>query len=155
VRNRTIRLMRQYETTLDRVGLALGVGSVVGGVVALALTLLRGEYGLLNLLLSGMLGTLFTGIAITAVAGPIWLVMHVAGLRQPHHAALVGAFVALAIFVGAQTYQFGLLDVPAIDGKTWMFRWISAIATSLILALIAAGTALLMWRVAYREQRDF
>lgn len=155
MRSGTIRLTRTYEATLDRVGLALGLGSLIGGAVALGLGALGDDHSAVHLVVMFLLGTLFTGIALTAVAGPIWLVMHVAGLRQARHAAMVGAFTALAIFVGAQTYQFGLIDMPAIDGHTWMYRWISAIATSLLLAVLAGGMGLLMWRVAYRERRDF
>jgi hypothetical protein len=144
----------RYEATLDRVGLALGLGSVLGGGIALGLTLLGGDRDPLHLVMLFLLGTLFVGIGITAVAGPLWLVMHVAGLRRWYHAAMVGAFTALAIFIGAQTYQFGLLEMPALDGRTWMFRWISAIGTSLLLAIVAAVIGLIMWRIAYRRQRE-
>jgi hypothetical protein len=35
-----------------------------------------------------------------------------------------------------------------------MFRWLSAAATSLILAILAAGIGVVMWRIAYRRQRE-
>ena len=34
--------------------------------------------------------------------------------------------------------------------RTALFRWLSAILTSALIALAAAGIALAMWRVAYR-----
>ena len=152
--DRAIRAPYRYETTIDRVGLALGVGSAIGGTVALGLTLLGPQRDAVSLVMAWMLGALFVGIGITAVAGPLWLVMHVAGLRRARHAALVGAVTALALFIGAQTYGFGLIDVPVIDSRTWMFHWISAIATSAILGVIAAGMGVVMWRIAYRKQRE-
>lgn len=152
--DRAIRAPRRYDATLDRVGLALGVGSGLGGLVALALLIAGGTRDPLALTAMWVLGSLFVGIGITAVAGPLWLVMHVAGLRRARHAALVGAITALAIFIGAQTYGFGLIEVPVTDSRTWMFRWLSAVATSLILATLAAGIGVVMWRIAYRRQRE-
>lgn len=149
--SRAMRASRHYETTLDRAGLALGVGSALGGGVVLALLLLGGQREPFALATAWFIGSLFAGIGMTAVAGPLWLVMHVAGLRRARYAALVGAVAALAIFIGAQTYGFGMLDMPVIDGRTWMFRWASAIATSAILALLAALIGTIMWRIAYRR----
>ena len=149
-----IRAPRRYEATLDRAGLALGIGSGLGGLIALILLLLGGQRDPLALSAMWVMGSLFVGIGITAVAGPLWLVMHVAGLRKMRHAALVGATTALALFVGAQTYGFGMFDGPVTDGRTAMFRWISAVATSLILALVAALIGAVMWRIAYRRQRE-
>ena len=63
----------------------------------------------------------------------------------------VGAVTALAIFIGAQTYGFGLFEMPPMDNRALLFRWISAIASSGILALFAGATAVLMWRIAYRR----
>jgi hypothetical protein len=133
VNNRATGAVRRYDTTIDRAGLALGVGSVFAGLIVLGLLLIA-------------------GIAITAVGGPLWLVMHVAGLRRARHAALVGAVTALAIFVGAQTYGFGLFEMPPMDSRALLFRWISAVASSGILALFAAGIGALMWRIAYRSE---
>lgn len=154
VTDRAIRATRRYEATLDRVGLALGVGSLLGGFVAFLLFLAGGTQGVVALLVAWLLGSLFFGIAMTAVAGPLWLVMHVAGMRQMHHAALIAAVTALAIFIGAQTYGFGFIDVPVIDDRTWLFRVISAIATSVIPAIIAAGIGAVMWRIAYRARHE-
>ena len=152
--DRAIRAPRRYEATLDRAGLALGIGSALGGGIALGLLMLGGTRDPLALSAMWVMGSLMVGIGITAVAGPLWLVMHVAGLRKMRHAAMVGATTALAIFVGAQTYGFGMFEGPIMDGRTALFRWISAGATSLILALVAALIGAIMWRVAYRRQRE-
>jgi len=120
----------------------------------LALVLVGGQHDPLNLLMGWLIGSVFSGIAITAVGGPVWLALHVAGLRRAWHAALVGALTAMLIFVGAQTYGFGMFEMPAIDGRTLLFRWLSALATSALLAAIAAGIAALMWRIAYRRRTD-
>jgi hypothetical protein len=152
VNDRATGAVRRYDTTIDRAGLALGVGSAFAGLIVLALLLLGGKRDALSLVGGWLIGSLISGIAITAVGGPLWLVMHVAGLRRAHHAALVGAVTALAIFVGAQTYGFGLFEMPPMDNRALLFRWISAIASSGILALFAGATAMLMWRIAYRHQ---
>ncbi|WP_235536806.1 hypothetical protein [Sphingomonas sp. Root241] len=142
---------RRYDTSIDRAGLALGAGSALAGMVVLILLLLGGQREPLNLLGGWLIGGIFSGLAITAVGGPVWLVMHVAGLRRAWHAALVGAVTAMVIFVGAQTYGFGMLDMPEMDGRTLWFRWLSAAASSLLLAGLAAGIAAIMWRIAYRR----
>lgn len=144
-------MQRRYDTTLDRAGLALGTGSALAGVIVLILLLLGGQREPLNLLGGWLLGGIFSGLAITAVGGPVWLVMHVAGWRRAWHAALVGALIAMVIFVGAQTYGFGMFDMPEMDGRTLLFRWLSAAASSVLLAALAAGIAAIMWRIAYRR----
>lgn len=149
-----MRVRQRYDTTIDRAGLALGAGSALAGVIVLMLVLLGGQRDPLNLLTGWLIGSVFSGIAITAVGGPIWLVLHVAGMRRAWHAALVGATTAMLIFVGAQTYGFGMFDMPEMDGRTWLFRWLSALASSLLLAGIAAAIAALMWRIAYRRHTD-
>lgn len=146
-----IRVQRRYDTTIDRAGIALGAGSALAGVIVLVLLLLGGQREPLNLLGGWLIGGIFSGLAITAVGGPVWLVMHVAGLRRAWHAALVGAVIAMVIFVGAQTYGFGMLDMPEMDGRTWLFRWLSAMASSVLLAGLAAVIAVIMWRIAYRR----
>ncbi|WP_051683316.1 hypothetical protein [Sphingomonas sp. UNC305MFCol5.2] len=146
-----IRVQRRYDTTIDRAGIALGAGSALAGVIVLVLLLLGGQREPLNLLGGWLIGGIFSGLAITAVGGPVWLVMHVAGRRRAWHAALVGAVIAMVIFVGAQTYGFGMLDMPEMDGRTWLFRWLSAMASSVLLAGLAAVIAVIMWRIAYRR----
>jgi hypothetical protein len=140
--------------SIDRAGLALGAGSALAGGIVLGLLLLGGQRDPLGLFGGWLIGSVFSGLAITAVGGPIWLALHVAGLRRAWHAALVGATTAMLIFVGAQTYGFGLFAAPAIDGRTWLFRWLSALVSSAILALIAAAIGAVMWRIAYRRSMD-
>jgi hypothetical protein len=147
-----MRAPRRYEISIDRAGLALGVGSVLAGGIVLGLLLLGGQRDPLALASGWMIGSVFAGIALTAVGGPLWLVMHVAGLRRPRHAALVGAVTAMAIFVGAQTYGFGMFEMPPMDNSAWLYRWLSALASSAVLAVIAAIIGVVMWRVAYRRE---
>lgn len=142
---------RRHEATLERAGAALAAGSALSGLGVTLLVLLGGQSGLAGLAVAFLLGALFSALGILAVAGPLWLVLHAAGCRRAWHAAATGAGCALVIFVGAQTYGFGMLAMPAMDGRTLLFRWLSAMATGLIVALAAAAIALVMWRIAYRR----
>jgi hypothetical protein len=139
-----------YHTTLDRAGLALGAGGLLSGIVALGLVLAGGERAPVALLAAWLVGSLVAIFAIAAVGGPCWLALHLAGYRRAWHAALLGALLAMIVFVAGQTYGFGLFDAPVSDGGTLMFRWLSAVATSVLIALVAAGIAVAMWRIAYR-----
>ena len=150
--DRALGARQRFDTTIDRAGIALGVGSALAGGIVLGLVLLGGQRDPLALMSGWVIGSIFSGIAITAVGGPLWLVMHVAGLRRARHAALVGAMTAMAIFVGAQTYGFGLFEMPPMDNRALLFRWISAIASSAVLAMLAALIGALMWRIAYRRE---
>lgn len=141
-----------YETSPDRAGLALGVGGVLGGMLVVALVAFgAGQHQPLALAGAFILGTIFSALGIAFVAGPVWLVLHLAGYRGLIAAALVGVITALIAFVFGQTYGFGLYEMPATDSRTLMFRWASAAATSLILACIAGAIGMVMWRVAYRR----
>lgn len=151
---RAARAPRRYQTSIDRTGIALGVGSALAGAIVLALLMLGGQRDPLALVSGWLLGSLFSAFAITAVAGPLWLVMHVAGLRRAPHAALVGAVTAMAVFTGAQTYGFGLYATPLIDDRVWLYRLVSAVAVSALLAVLAALIGVAMWRVAYRPARE-
>ncbi len=144
---------RRYEATIERAGWSLAAGSALGGLIVLGLVLRGGQYDPLALAAAWALGSVLMGLGITAVAGPLWLVMHVAGWRRPRHAAIVGAIASLAIFVGAQTYGFGLLDMPPTDNRALLYRWLSATATSGVIAVAAALIGLVMWRIAYRRQQ--
>ncbi|MFZ5748032.1 MAG: hypothetical protein ACOY45_10325 [Pseudomonadota bacterium] len=148
-----MRAPRQYDTTLDRAGLALAMGSMLGGFVVLGLVLNGGQRDPLALVTAWLIGVAFNAVAIIAVAGPLWLVMHVAGWRRARHAALVGGVTAVAILAGAQTYGFGLFEMPAMDSRTLLYRWLSAIATSAIVAILSAMIGVVMWRIAYRRHQ--
>lgn len=140
-----------YEVTLDRAGLGLAAGGLVGGVFAIGVVLIGSGPAPLELLLGLVVGTLITVMAAVAIGGPIWLLCHALGQRGPWMASLIGALAGFALFLGGQTYGFGLFAMPVIDSETLLFRWISAAATSLILALISALIGWTMWRVAYRR----
>ena len=140
-----------YDTTLDRAGLALALGGALGGIVVLLLVFAAGQRELASLGAAWVLGTIFSALGIAGAGGPLWLVLHLAGYRRAWHAAALGAFISLVLFVGAQTYGFGFLAVPTSDLRTSLFRGIGALGTSALLAIVAAGIALAMWRVAYRR----
>ncbi|MCA1197050.1 hypothetical protein K9B35_03645 [Sphingomonas sp. R647] len=140
-----------YDTTLDRAGFALALGGALGGLVVLLLVFAAGQRDVTSLAAAWMLGTIFSALGIAGAGGPLWLVLHLAGYRRAWHAATLGALISLVLFVGAQTYGFGFLAAPASDLRTALFRWISALGTSALLAMVAAAIALAMWRVAYRR----
>lgn len=145
------KLPRQYETTLDRAGLALVTGGGLGGLVVLLLVVAGGQRDPLALMTALVLGTVFTMLGVTAVGAPLWLVMHLSGYRRGWHAAALGALLALIVFVAGQTYGFGFAGAPVTDGRTLFLRWLSALATSGLLAVVAAAIGYAMWRVAYRR----
>lgn len=143
----------RHETSLDRAGLAVAVGGMMGGGVSAGLTAIGTPSGTWGLIGAFILGSILSALAITAVAAPVWIFMHLSGRRGAGNAARVGAVTGFVIFVFGQTYGFGLFDAPPSDIQTLLFRWASAIATSLILAAIAAVIGVIMWRVAYRTVR--
>lgn len=145
-----MRRPHRYETTLDRAGLALATGGALGGLVVAVLFAAGGQGGALGLVVAWLLGMLFMTLAIAALGGPPWLALHVAGYRRAWHAGLLGAVLAMLVFVAGQTYGFGLLAAPVSDAGTMTYRWLSALATSALVAGVAAGIAVAMWRVAYR-----
>ena len=148
-----LRLTRRYETTLDRAGLAIAAGGALVGVLTTILVLVGGQRDPISLALAFVLGTVFAVIGITAVAGPAWLAMHLAGYRGPAQAALLAAICSLVVFAAGQTYGFGLFDMPVTDTRTLIFRYVSAFATATVLALVAALIGVVMWRLAYRRVR--
>lgn len=146
------RAAPRYDASIDRAGLALGAGSLAAGAIALILLALGGAGTPLALVGGGLLATLLSAVAIVAVAGPPWLLLHLAGRRRAHHAALTGGIVALLLFVAAQTRSFGLGG--GWDDGSGGVRWASALATALFFAIAAAAIGVLMWRIAYRRQRE-
>jgi len=143
--------LRGYDTSLDRAGLALAAGGALGGLCASVLVALGGAPSPLGIVVGFAIGMVITAMTAVAIAAPLWLLAHAFGRRGPGTAAAIGALTGFALFLGGQTYGFGLFAMPALDARALMFRWISAIATSLILAALSALIGLAMWRVAYRR----
>jgi hypothetical protein len=141
-----------YATTLDRAGWALGVGGLLGGVMAMLLLAMGGGATFGSLCLALLLGGLLSALGVTAVAGPIWLILHALGHRGPRAAASVAAGTAFAVFLAGQTHVFGLSPNPPSDARTLAMRWLSGAGTSVLLAGLAALVGLAMWRVAYRRR---
>ncbi len=146
-------LHHAYQTSLDRAGLAIGFGGLIGAALSVVLTIAGGHSGALGVFAAIVLGWLFSVLAITAVAAPIWLVLHTSGRRGPGHAALVGGVTGFVLLLFSQTYGFGLFDAPPSDMRTLLFRWLSAALLSLLFAGLTAVTGYAMWRVAYRRGR--
>lgn len=142
---------RGYEASLDRAGFALVAGGLVGGAFAAALVVIGSGPHPLEVAVGFLVGMVITAMAAVAIGGPVWVVCHAFGLRGPGVAASVGAAAGFALFLGGQTYGFGLFTMPPTDSATLLFRWLSALATSLVLALVAALIGVVMWRVAYRR----
>lgn len=140
---------RAYATSIDRAGLAIMAGGLILGLVEAALVVAGGR-GLIGALMGFVFGGLLSMLAITAVAVPLWLALHLAGRRGPFDAALAGGLLGFLMFLAAQTSGMGLFyaDEPGVA----YYRWASAAALSLAVAVIAALVALVMWRVAYRRE---
>jgi len=136
------------ETTLERAGAALACGGLASGLIWTLLAALGGA-SLSGLVMILLLGTLFSAAGITALAAPVWLLLHLAGRRGLGTAAVAGGSLAFLLFLFAQTYGFGLAAAPLADAGTWTMRWLSAAATSAGFALIGGGVGALMWWVAY------
>lgn len=145
------RRRHAYEASLDRAGFALAAGGAVGGTFAAIVVAIGTGLAPVELLVGFLVGMVVTMMAAVAIGGPVWVVCHALGLRGPWVAAGVGALAGFALFLGGQTYGFGLFDMPATDTATLLFRWLSGLATSLILALVSASIGWTMWRVAYRR----
>ena len=140
-----------YEASLDRAGLALGAGGGVGGLFAAGLVTIGSGFDPFPMLIGFLVGAVITAMAAVAIGGPVWLACHALGRRGPVSAVSVGALAGFALFLGGQTYGFGIFAMPQEDTPTLLYRWMSAIATSLVLALVSALIGLTMWRVAYRR----
>lgn len=143
---------RGYQASPDRAGFALAAGGLVGGAFAAALVYLGSGPAPLEIAVGFLIGTVITAMAAVAIGGPAWTVCHALGWRGPAMAASVGAGAGFALFLGGQTHGFGLFEVPPSDGATLLFRWLSAVATSVVLALVAALVGWVMWRVVYQRE---
>ena len=149
--SRTMAQRRRYETSLDRIGLAIGAGGLMGGAIALLLMIFGGTLAIGTLVMALLIGSVLTALAVTALAAFPWMLLHAAGRRGPISAALLGAAIGFVVFLGGQTWIYGFVEMPAMDARTLLFRWASGIATSLVMAAMSAGIAVVMWRVAYRR----
>lgn len=145
------RARAEYEASLDRAGLALGAGGIVGGLFAALLVTIDSGFDFFPMLVGFIVGAGVTAMAAVAIGGPIWILCHVLDRRGPWSAVSVGALAGFALFLGGQTYGFGIFGMPAGDAPTLLYRWVSAGAISLMLALVAALIGWTMWRVAYRR----
>ncbi|MEO5492549.1 MAG: hypothetical protein ABIR08_00815 [Sphingomonas sp.] len=142
---------RHYETSIDRVGLAIGAGGLMGGAIGVLLMVFAGTYHIGALLAGLLIGSLMTALSITALAAIPWALLHASGRRGPIAAAALGAAIGFVLFLGGQTYGYGMFTMPAMDARTLLYRWASGFLTSVIMAAMAAGIAVVMWRVAYRR----
>ena len=142
-------ILRRYETSIDRIGLAIGAGGLMGGAIAALLMGFAGAtIGALAIAL--LVGTIMTALAITALAAIPWAMLHAVGRSGPVSAALLGATIGFLLFLGGQTWGYGFL-MPPMDVTTLVFRWASGIATSVVMAAMSGGIAVVMWLVAYRR----
>src|SRR3569623_1003730 len=98
----------RYETSIDRVGLAIGAGGLMGGAITAVLMVFSGPVGV-GALAAGLL----IGSLMTALAAIPWAVLHAAGRRGPFAAAILGAVIGFVLFLGGQTYGYGIFAAPA------------------------------------------
>lgn len=128
-----------YRTSIDRIGLALAGGAGLAGLVASGLVIVGGEASARAALVALLVGTLFALLAITVIAGPVWLLLHLSGQRGPAAAAWSGALVGFLLMVAA---HFGrVTDEP----------WLHVFGGALLAAALAGVIALVMWSIAYRR----
>ncbi len=83
--------LSRYEASLDRAGLALAAGGMVGGVFAGVLVTVGTGLAPFSILVGFVVGMIVTLAAAVAIGGPVWLVCHATGRRGPRMAVLVGA----------------------------------------------------------------
>ncbi|WP_084583830.1 hypothetical protein [Sphingomonas azotifigens] len=140
---------RHFETNGARLGKALATGSGLGGLLILMLLIAAGQRAPLALLAGWAVGTLLAGMALAAVGGPIWLVVHAIGLRRGRYAALVTGLLGLGLFAGAQS-GVGMFSLAPIDTRSWLLGLAFKLAQAVAVTLLAAGIGLAMWRIAYR-----
>ena len=138
----------RYTITPDRAGHAVAAGGFAIGATSLALLAFNGARGASSLVSAAMIATFFGVVAIVAVGGPIWLACHVLGRRGPGSAAGAGFGAALLLAAFAQA----LMPPSSADADAAWAAAVNAVASSLGIALIGAGVALLMWRIAYRRE---
>ena len=130
-----------YVTAPDRIGLAVLAGGVLAAFVALPFVAAGGQRSAAVLGLAWGLGAVVAMLGIVAVFGPVWLVLHRRDRRGPGVAAMTAGLLVLGLLTAGQ--------VVGTSGGG--YRWASAIGTSLLVAVVAAGIGAAMQRVAYRR----
>ncbi|NLS27513.1 hypothetical protein S2M10_25090 [Sphingomonas sp. S2M10] len=145
---------RGYETSIGRLGKALAIGSVLGGLLVLLLLIGAGQRSVAVLFAGLGLGSLFVAIALVAVGGPVWLFLHALGLRRGRYAALVTGLLGLGLYAGVQGYGAGVPTIAPIDTRGWLVGLALKAGQTLVVASIAAGIGLAMWRIAYRTSES-
>ncbi len=168
-----------YQTTRDRVVLALLIGPAVAGLATvIAITQSHGGGGDVNL---HGLSDVLVGLWIWAVilffaslpyamgavllGSPIWWLLHRIGYRGPLVALALGAVLSFLVVTAGESSHFVL---PSSDGHTFRsdeggvlvdsgrltaYGWTKLLTYA---AKISAGGALgglVIWRVAYRRPR--
>ena len=126
-----------YVTALDRVGLALLAGGALSGLASIPLA--SGDVAAVMGVWA--VATVVALATITLLAAPLWMLLHRRGIRSPGAAATLGAMLAAAIAI--------VLQLWGTNGGT--YRWVSAVATAVPVALFAAAVALVMQAIAYRR----
>ncbi|MET3725236.1 hypothetical protein [Sphingomonas trueperi] len=139
----------QLGTNGKQIAKALAAGSTLGGLLILLLLIAAGQRAPLALLAGWAVGTLFAGLALAAVGGPIWLLLHAIGLRRGRYAAAVTGLLGLGLFVGAQSGE-GMFSLAPIDTRSWLLGLAFKLAQAAAVTLLAGGIGFGMWRIAYR-----
>lgn len=142
---------RHLETSGRQIAKALATGSALGGLLILMLLIAAGQRSPLALLAGWAIGTLFAALALAAVGGPIWLLLHAIGLRRGRYAAAVTGLLGLGLFVGAQSGG-GMFSLAPIDTRSWLLGLAFKLAQATAVTLLAGGIGVAMWRIAYRPR---
>lgn len=129
-----------HVTSLDRIGLALLAGGGLGGMTTAILAAAGGARSPVALGVALMIGAVCAMFGLVTLAGPIWLILHRRGRRGPRDAMVATGLPAFVVFTIAQLW-----------GAGGGYRWASALGTSLLIAIVAAGVGAAMQRVAYRR----
>lgn len=122
-----------YRASLDRAGHALAAGGMLGGLIAAGLVAIGSGPAPFALLAGFVIGAALTPVLAVAIGGPLWLVCRAIGWRGPLAAVVAGALAGFAMFLGGQTYGFGLFAMPPSDGQTLLSAG-SAVGVVLALA---------------------